>query len=171
MTTMLKQRLLRVGLPVLVAAAVVLVGAEQGSAAVAKEALQGVGPKLAKVYTAQPITPPLRNHLWMDVGDGRFVFLHFNKPTSDRKARLLFIGDAVKGRFCAQDQPEQGKTGYVHFHRAGKPAGAKHGHGGFAGEEGLWLRHIAIADFKMMKRHFTPGIAHNFMGTPPPFCP
>ncbi len=163
--------IIRMGLVVLVMSMTVLVGAEKGSAAVANEALQHVGPKLAKVFTAQPITPPLRNHLWMDVGDGRFVFMHFNKPVSDPKARVIFIGDAVKGGFCAEDQPEQGKTGYVHFHRTAKPAGAKHGHGGFAGEEGLWLRHIALGDFTMKKRHFTPGIAHNFMGTPPPFCP
>ncbi|MFQ5930985.1 MAG: hypothetical protein ACE5MM_01115 [Nitrospiraceae bacterium] len=166
-----KQGLRRVGFAVLVTSMVLFVWAETGSAAVAKEALAHLGPALAKSYTAQPIIPPLPNHLWMDVGDGRYAFLHFNKPVSDPKARPIFIGDAVKGRFCAQDQPDKGETGFVHFHRATKPEAAKHGHGGFAGEEGIWLRHIALGEFDMMKRHFTPGIAHNFMATPPPFCP
>ncbi len=166
-----RQGLLLAGCAVLVMSMMVLVGAEKGSAAVSKEALSRVGPAMAKSYTAQPITPPLPNHLWMDVGDSRYVFVHFDKKASDPKAAPIFIGDAVKGRFCAQDQPDQGKTGYVHFHRRTKPTGAKHGHGGFAGEEGIWLRHIALGEFKMMKRRFTPGIAHNFPPTPAPFCP
>jgi hypothetical protein len=168
---MVNQQMLRVGFAVLVISGVVLFGTEKGSAEVAKEVLDHIGPSLAKSYMAQPITPPLPNHLWMDVGDGRFVFLHFNKPVSDPKARPIFVGDAVKGRFCAEDQPDGGKTGYVHFHRSTKPEASKHGHGGFTGEEGIWLRHIALGEFDMMKRHFKPGIAHNFMGTPPPFCP
>ncbi len=27
----------------------------------------------------------------------------------------IVIWDAVKGRLCAQDQPDKGKTGFVHF--------------------------------------------------------
>ncbi|MFQ5580809.1 MAG: hypothetical protein ACE5FZ_09355 [Nitrospiria bacterium] len=80
------------------------------------------------------------------------------------------MGDAIKGRFCAEDQPEGGKTGFVHFHSAEVAKGRKHGHGGEKGQEGYWLRHIALGEFDMMGIHFTPGIAHNFKATKAPRC-
>lgn len=156
---------------VLVASLIMLLGVEQGLAGVHKQVAEHSGPSLVQSFTAQPITPPLPNHVWMDVGDGQWRFLHFDKPVSDPEARLIFIGEAVKGRFCSVDQPDKGKTGFVHFHRLVKPDVHEHGHGGLVGEDGLWLRHIAVGEFDMMNMHFTPGIAHNFMGTPPPFCP
>lgn len=140
----------------------------------AAAALKNVGATLAKAYTFEPFHPAMPDHLWMDAGNGRGVFLHFNKPVSDPKATVIFVGEGVKGRFCAEDQPDGGKTGFVHFHRSQTPEGetgpAAHGHGGKTAEEGYWLKHIAVAEFDMMGMHFTPGTAMNFMPTPAPKC-
>jgi hypothetical protein len=71
----------------------------------------------------------------------------------DPGAVLIFVGEGIKGRFCAEDQPDAGKTGYAHFHRSQTPEGEKgeaaHGHGGKQAE-GYWLRHIAVGEFDMM---------------------
>ncbi len=148
--------------------------AGQGKIVPSTDVLTTVGPTLAKVYTFEPFHPGMPDHLWMDAGNGRTVFLHFNKPVSDHNARLIFIGEGIKGRFCAEDQPDRGKTGFVHFHRARTPEGEKgehsHGHGGNKAEDGYWLKHIAVAEFDMMGMHFTPGTAMNFMPTTAPKC-
>jgi len=132
--------------------------------------LTAVGPALAKEFTFQPVHPPLPNHLWMDVGNGQVRFLHFNKAVTEEGAGIIFIGDGIKGTFCAENQPDGGKTGFVHFHSSHKMEGAKHGHGGNSGTEGYWLRHIAVGKFEMKNTNYTPGIAHNFMHTDPPKC-
>lgn len=157
--------------PVAVMADVKPGGSMKGSGTPAKGVLDQVGPTLGKHFTAQPMNPPMPDHLWMDIGDGQLGFLHFDKPVSDPTARLVFIGEAVKGRFCAENQPEKGKTGFVHFHRAEKPVGMEHAHGGLTGESGYWLRHIALGEVEMMGKKVGPGIVHMFMPTPPPFCP
>lgn len=148
--------------------------AGEGKNAPAAEALKHVGPTLAKVYTFEPFHPRMPDHLWMDAGNGRGVFLHFDKPVSDPTARVIFVGEGIKGRFCAEDQPDSGKTGFVHFHRSHTPEGEKgehaQGHGGNKAEEGYWLKHIAVGEFDMMGMHFKPGTAMNFMPTPAPKC-
>lgn len=148
--------------------------AGEGKKGPAAEALKNVGPTLSKVYNFEPFHPAMPDHLWMDAGTGRGIFLHFNKPVSDPKAMLIFVGEGIKGRFCAEDQPDGGKTGFVHFHRSHTPDTAKgeaaHGHGGNTAEEGYWLKHIAVGEFDMMGMHFKPGTAMNFMPTPAPKC-
>lgn len=148
--------------------------AGEGKKAPAGEALKTVGPTLAKVYTFEPFHPAMPDHLWMDAGNGRAVFLHFNKPVSDPKATVIFVGEGIKGKFCAEDQPDGGKTGFVHFHRSHTPESEKgeaaHGHGGKTAEEGYWLKHIAVGEFDMMGMKFKPGTAMNFMPTPAPKC-
>ncbi|MFQ5779492.1 MAG: hypothetical protein ACE5HN_01740 [Nitrospiria bacterium] len=106
----------------------------------------------------------------MKTDPDKVVFFHFAKPVDAKENKLLFMGDAIKGRFCADDQPNGGKTGFVHFHSAKIAPGHKHGHGGRKGQEGYWLRHIALGEFEMMGIHFKPGIAHNFKATPAPKC-
>lgn len=148
--------------------------AGEGKNAPVPEAIKNIGLTLAKAYTFEPFRPGMPDHLWMDAGNGRALFLHFDKPVNDPKAMLIFVGEGVKGRFCAEDQPDAGKTGFVHFHRAHTPEGetgmAAHGHGGKTAEEGYWLKHVAVGEFDMMGAHFTPGTAMNFMPTPPPKC-
>lgn len=133
-------------------------------------AIQGVGTALAAQFTYEPFTPAMPDHIWMDAGKGEIRFFHFDKPVSEEDAKLIFIGEGIKGKFCSSDQPEGGKTGFVHFHSLTAPAGEKLGHGGYAGGEGYWLRHVAVGEFDIMGTHFKPGIAMNFMPTPPPKC-
>lgn len=126
---------------------------------------------LATLYAYKPFHPTsaMPDHLWMENGVGRTVFLHFNKPVSDPTARVVFAGEGVYGRFCAEDQPDGGQTGFVHFHRFATPK-QEIGHGGQPGEEGYWLKHYAVAEFDHMGKHFTPGIVMDFMPTAPPKC-
>ena len=148
--------------------------AGEGKKGPAPEALKNLGPALAKAYTFEPFHPAMPDHLWLDEGNGRATFLHFNKPVSDPSAMVIFVGEGIKGRFCAEDQPDVGKTGFVHFHRSQTPEGetgmAAHGHGGKQAEEGYWLKHVAVGEFDMMGMHFKPGTAMNFMPTPAPKC-
>jgi hypothetical protein len=148
--------------------------AAEGKKSPSAAALKNVGPTLAKAYTFEPFHPVMPDHLWMDTGNGRGVFLHFNGPVTNPKVTVIFVGEGIKGRFCAEDQPDGGKTGFVHFHRANTPEGEKgmaaHGHGGKTAEAGYWLKHIAVSEFDMMGMHFTPGTAMNFMPTPAPKC-
>lgn len=153
---------------------VTLVGQEMSQAGdthkASDKALHAIGVKVGHLFTFEPFDPPLKNHLWMKTDQDKMTFFHFAKPASAKENKLLFMGDAIKGRFCAEDQPDGGKTGYVHFHSAQKADGHKHGHGGEKGQEGYWLRHIALGEFEMMNIQFTPGVAHNFKATPAPSC-
>lgn len=132
--------------------------------------LAAAGPTLTKTMDFEPFDPRMPDHIWMKLNEDRLVFLHFDRPVDQRGAKLLFVGDGIKGRFCAEEQPDGGRTGFVHFHSLRKPAGAEHAHGGDVAGEGFWLRHIAMGEFEMMGMGFKPGIAKNFMGTPPPPC-
>ena len=132
-------------------------------------AIQAVGATLATVYDFEPFSPGMPNHLWMKASDTYATFLHFNKPVSKEGAKLIFVGDAIAGRFCTEDQPEGGTSGFVHFHRSSTPEGAM-GHGGEPGEEGWWLRHVAVRHTTMMKMKVKPGLAMMFMPTKAPSC-
>ncbi len=116
-----------------------------------------------------PFDPPLPDHIWMDLGGGRLMFLHYDKPVTDPTRMLPYVGDGVRGKFCASDQPNGGRTGYVHFHRFKAPT-VEAGHGGAPGDEGYWLRHIAVSEFEMMGMKVKPGIVFNFMPTSAPQC-
>ncbi|MBI4318766.1 MAG: cytochrome c [Chloroflexi bacterium] len=122
-----------------------------------------------KWVNERPFNPPLPDHVWVEVDGGRVSFLHFDKPVTDPSKKLLFVGDGVRGRFCAEDQPAGGHTGYVHFHRFDAPT-VDAGHGGAPGDEGYWLRHIAVDEIDMMGMRFNPGIAFDFMPTKAPGC-
>lgn len=141
-----------------------------GGGAVPAETLKMIGTHMAGLLTFEPFNPPLRNHLWMKTDSDKMLFFHFAKAASEKNNKLLFTGDAIKGQFCAEDQPEGGATGYVHFHSAEKADGHKHGHGGKKGQAGYWLRHVALGEFEMMNIQFTLGIAHNFKATKAPSC-
>ena len=142
------------------------------------EAANQIGPALIKAYTFEPVHPNPPNHLWLDEGNGRVQFLMFDKPVSDPSARLLFVGQGVKGTFCAESQPDQGKTGFNHFHRTNTPATGDTSMHGAKGEEGYWLKHVAVAEFDDEpkgehaghggKTHYTPGQVE---ATPQPTTP
>lgn len=105
-----------------------------GKRSPAPETLKNVGPTLAKTYIFEPFHPGMPDHLWLDEGNGRATFLHFNKPVNDPTAMVIFVGEGIRGRNCVEDQPDSGTTGFVHFHRSHTPEGehgpAAHGHGG-----------------------------------------
>lgn len=145
-------------------------GQTGGSKEIPKETLEAIGPQLALSFNAEPFAPSMPDHLWMKGDPDKVLFLHFAKPVSERENKLIFIGDGIKGRFCSENQPAGGKTGYVHFHSLSAAKEHEHGHGGEKGQEGYWLQHVAVGEFDMMNIHFKPGVAHNFMPTSPPKC-
>jgi hypothetical protein len=86
------------------------------------EAAKNIGPVLVMAYAFEAVHPNPPDHLWLDEGNGRVQFMTFHKPVSDPTAQLLFVGEGIKGRFCAESQPDRGKTGFNHFHRINTPA-------------------------------------------------
>ena len=145
------------------------------------EVANNIGPVLVKAYTFVPVHPNPPNHLWFDEGNGRVQFMMFDKPVSDPTAVLQFVGAGIKGRFCAESQPDRGKTGYNHFHRTHTPATGDTSMHGAKGEEGYWLKHVAVADFDMEhqgehgahgggKMHYKPGDVENAPQPTTPKC-
>ena len=142
------------------------------------EVANNVGEALIKAYTFQPVHPNPPNHLFLDEGNGRIQFLMFDKAVSDPSAKLLFVGQGVKGTFCVESQPDGGKTGFSHFHRTHTPATGDTSMHGAKGEEGYWLKHVAVAEFDDEpkgehaghggKTHYKPGQVEN---TPQPTTP
>jgi hypothetical protein len=104
----------------------------------------------------------------------------FDKSVSDPTAKLLFVGQGIKGRFCAESQPDGGKSGFNHFHRINTPATGDTSMHGAKGEEGYWMKHVAVGDFDMEpqgehaghggKTHFKPGEVENLPQPPTPKC-
>jgi hypothetical protein len=144
------------------------------------DATRSIGPVLAKAYTFEAVHPNPPNHLWLDEGNGWVQFMMFDKPVSDPTAKLLFIGQGIKGRFCTESQPDGGKTGFNHFHRINTPATGDTSMHGAKGEEGYWLKHVAVAEFDLEpdgehaghggKTHFKPGEVENLPQPPTPKC-
>jgi hypothetical protein len=115
--------------------------------ATSPEVANNIGSVLLKAYTYEPVHPSPPNHLFLDEGNGRFLFLMFDKPVSDPTAALQWVGEGIKGTFCAESQPDHGKTGFTHFHRAHTPATGDTSMHGPKGEQGYWLKHVAVAEF------------------------
>ena len=141
------------------------------------EVVNNIGPALFKSYTFEPIHPNAPNHVWLDEGNGRVQFLMFDKAVSDPTAVLQFVGQGIKGRFCAESQPDGGKTGFNHFHRTHTPATGDTSMHGAKGEEGYWLKHVAVAEFDAEhkgehggKTHYKPGQVENMPQPPTPKC-
>lgn len=114
------------------------------------EVAKSIGQALVKAYTFEPVHPNPPNHLWLDEGHGRVQFMMFDKPTNDPTAALQWVGQGVKGRFCVESQPDRGKTGFTHFHRTNTPASGDTSMHGAKGEEGYWLKHVAVAEFDVV---------------------
>ena len=121
-------------------------GAAEGTTA-SPEVASSIGHSLLKAYTFVPVQPNPPNHVWLDEGNGRVQFLMFDKAVSDPSAKLLFIGQGIKGTFCSDSQPDGGKTGFNHFHRTNTPATGDTSMHGAKGEEGYWMKHVAVAEF------------------------
>jgi len=144
------------------------------------EVANNIGSAILKAYTFVPIQPNAPNHVWLDEGNGRVQFLMFDKGVNDPTAKLLFVGQGVKGTFCAESQPDGGKTGFNHFHRANTPTSGDTSMHGPKGEEGYWLKHVAVAEFDDEpkgehaghggKTHYKPGQVENNPQPTTPKC-
>lgn len=145
------------------------------------EVAKSIGQALLKAYTFEPVQPNPPNHLWLDEGHGRVQFMMFDKPVSDPTAALQWVGQGVKGRFCAESQPDRGKTGFTHFHRTKTPATGDTSMHGAKGEEGYWLKHVAVAEFDAEhkgehaghgggKTHYKPGDVEDLPQPTTPKC-
>ena len=153
--------------------------AEEGTAP-SSEAANNIGPVLIKAYTFVPVHPNPPNHLWLDEGNGRVQFLMFDKPVSDPTAVLQWVGQGVKGRFCAESQPDGGKSGFKHFHRTNTPASGDTSMHGAKGEEGYWLKHVAVVELDVTphgehaahggKTHYKPGEVEDLPQPTTPKC-
>ena len=146
-----------------------------------QEVATSIGQALLKAYTFEPVHPNPPNHLWLDEGHGRVQFMMFDKPVSDPTATLQWVGQGVKGRFCAESQPDRGKTGFNHFHRTKTPATGDISMHGAKGEEGYWLKHVAVAEFDAKhkgehaghgggKTHYKPGEVDDMPQPATPEC-
>ncbi len=146
----------------------------QERAHVPPAAANTVGQQLARGFTPDsPFTPDAPDHLWLDVGDGTWMFLHFDKPLP-QATRIIYTGWATKGRWCAEDQPS---PEFTHFHRTAPVGAWDAGHGGATpGEEGYWLKHVAVESFEMPAMMGMPartvekGVDPMFMPTRAPRC-
>ena len=155
------------------------VRAEEGTASSA-EVANSIGPALLKAYSFVPVNPNPPNHVWLDEGNGRVQFLMFDKAVSDPSAKLLFVGQGVKGTFCVESQPDGGKTGFNHFHRTNTPSTGDTSMHGAKGEEGYWLKHVAVAEFDDEpkgehaghggKTHYKPGQVESAAQPTTPKC-
>lgn len=117
-----------------------------------------------------PFDPTAPDHLWFNNEDGTYLFLHFDKPLGE-STKLIYVGWAVPGRWCAEEQPK----GFTHFHRTAKVAAWNAGHGGAtSGQAGYWLKHVAVEEFQFnmmgMSYPVKPGTDMKFMPTKAPKC-
>jgi hypothetical protein len=143
------------------------------------EAMKNIGAVLVKAYTFEPVHPNLPDHLWLNEGNGRVQFMMFDKAVSDPTAMLLFVGQGIKGRFCAESQPDP-KTGFNHFHRINTPASGDTSMHGPKGEEGYWLKHVAVTEFDFEptgehaghggNTHYKPGTVQDVPQPKTPKC-
>jgi len=108
--------------------------------------------QLKALYVDQPMkggqqTPA---HLFLDQGDGSYLFLHFNNPDVSQATGLAFVGDAFRAKGCVGPggiHQAQIDAGYVHFHKE-TAANWDQGHhtNSDPDTDGYWFRHIAAAD-------------------------
>ena len=158
-----------------------IVGGYQASAQqeqVPEELAAKTGEQLTQTLAAEgPFATPLPDHLFLPAEEGAesVVFIHYDKPVPEA-TRVIYTGFGIKGRWCAEDQQkieEQAGKGFTHFHRVAEVAAADAGHGGAEpGEEGYWLKHIAVGPaFEMPWGQVEPGtVDENFMPTEAPKC-
>lgn len=135
---------------------------------------RAVGEQLVDAFSADsPFTPDAPDHLWLDNDDGTYLFLHFDRPLAEA-TRLIYMGWAVPGRWCAEDRPGEE---FTHFHRLAEVGDWNAGHGGSEpGERGYWLKHVAVDEFEMPammgmpERTVPAGADREFMPTRAPSC-
>jgi len=122
-----------------------------------------------------PVSPNMPNHIYKEIGEGAFVFLHFDKAV-DQATQIWYTGVAYPGRFCSEDQAEMNEKyeeGFTHFHKKevkGDNPTPEQGHGGNGGELGFWFKHVSVSTHEKPWGTVSPGLDLKFMPTPPPSC-
>lgn len=105
-------------------------------------------------------------HVFKFVNDEAFIFLHLNDPDPQQATSIDYVGVAVKGVFCAEDQPDEA---FTHFHKY-EAESWEEGHGGNPGDEGFWFVHIAARGHDEPWGTVDVGTDYDFMPTNPPEC-
>ena len=126
---------------------------------------------LAAQFHDQPLTGGQHApRLYRWVSDKVLMFLQFDNPDPAKATALRYIGIAVTGVFCAEDQPGGPNGGFPHFHRLDAVDYA-HGHGGPPGTVGYWLSWVAVDTFTLKDgRQVKPGVDYQQAPTPAPTC-
>ena len=120
-------------------------------------------------YTAQPYDPAKPDHKWLDLGDGTYLFMQFDKAV-DQADELMYVGIGLPGMFCKEDQ-EQLPPSFTHFHQSKCASqNIEECHGGKGGDEGYWLMHVAVKDLAMPWGEVKAGVDTKFMPTAAPTC-
>jgi hypothetical protein len=124
---------------------------------------------LAARFTDQPLTGGQHApRLYRWVNDKVLMFLQFDNPDPAKATALRYLGIAVKGVFCAEDQPGGPNGGFPHFHRLDAP---DYAHGGPPGTSGYWLSWVAVDTFTLKDgRQVKPGVDYQQSPTPAPSC-
>ena len=115
------------------------------------------------VFTGGQTTPWLP--LW--VNERAAIFLEFNAERLREASELRRYGLALRGTFCAQQQPH---TDFSHYHLADARS-FDEGSRPAAGEtDGFWMLALAVDAFRERSRSVTPGVDREYLATPPPAC-
>ena len=109
-------------------------------------------------------------HIWFEVTDGVYVFMHFSNPNPEQAADLDYFGIGVEGQFTVGDIPAGQVDDFTHFHQF-DANGWEAGHGGAdTDDEGLWLVHhnVRPIQYPFHDEPIPVGVDREFMPTPAP---
>lgn len=128
-------------------AGLALAGCAQPSAPAADRSVDQLhGAYHEQPYKGGQATPM---HEWIDHGDGRVSFIHWNAEDPRAADGIWFVGDGVKAMGCIGTggiSQAQYDAGYSHFHKE-SAANWDMGHGADPADPGLmgfWLRHVQV---------------------------
>jgi hypothetical protein len=115
------------------------------------------------VFTGAQITPWLP--LW--VNERAAIFLEFNAQPLREAYELRRFGLALRGTFCAQQQPH---TEFSDYHLADAATFDEGSHATAGETDGFWMLALAVDSFHERTRQVTPGVDREYLPTPPPPC-
>jgi hypothetical protein len=115
------------------------------------------------VFTGGQTTPWLP--LWAN--ERAAIFLEFNAERLREAYELRRFGLALRGTFCAQQQPH---TDFSHYHLADAESFDEGSRPAPGETDGFWMLALAVDDFHGGSRAVTTGVDREFLATPPPAC-
>lgn len=123
---------------------------------------------LAQLFTDNPLFGgQVAPRLYKWVNENTLLFLQFDRPNPNDATQLRYIGIGRKGAFC---ESGRSSTDFTHLHSDRPVPNYAEGHGGAAGEAGIWLLWVATDRFTAGGREVLPGPDRAFSPTPPPEC-